>query len=267
MENKVSYEQIKKANEEIKTMKVGNGDYAKVSERVTAFRKVYPTGSIVTQIEHINDDETEVRIIAIVKDGENTISTARATEKKEAKGKMTINLTDMIENCETSAVGRALGFAGFGIDNEIASGEDVQRNKYKNKMYEIYANMFISEEEAKTIIKASINELCRKLGIKGVDLELEVQDKLWASLNELTPRQLVNIESKLKTANMEKDEWHFMYNQNTHIKDVTPVNQEVVYESSRYKFGKLALQQAGTDETLRNEIIDNFLNMGIDLEK
>ena len=46
-----------------------------------------------------------------------------------------------------------------------------------------------------------------------------------------------------------------------------PVNQEVVYESSWYKFGQLALQMAGTDELLRNDIINNYIDMGINLEK
>lgn len=264
-ENKVSYKQIKQANEEIITMKVGKGDYAKVSERVKAFRKVYPTGTIFTQIERVSDDYNEVTMVATIKDGENILATARATEEKKAKGNMTINLTDMIENCETSAVGRALGFSGFGIDNEIASGEDIERNKYKNRMFEIYPNLYIREDEAKSIIKLSINELCRKMGVTKGDLELEIDQTLWASLDELTTRQLLNIETKLKTVNMENDEWHQMYNKNLKIKDVTPKNQQVVYESSRYKFGKLALQQAGTDEELKDEIINAFLDMGIEL--
>ena len=36
-----------------------------------------------------------------------------------------INKTSYIENCETSAVGRALGMAGFGIDVSVASYEEV----------------------------------------------------------------------------------------------------------------------------------------------
>ena len=50
------------------------------------------------------------------------------------------------------------------------------------------------------------------------------------------------------------------------IKDVVPKNQEVVYESSWYKFGKLALDKAGNDELLRNDIINAYLDMGITLE-
>ena len=37
-----------------------------------------------------------------------------------------INKTSYIENCETSAVGRALGFLGIGIDASIASADEVQ---------------------------------------------------------------------------------------------------------------------------------------------
>ena len=158
---KVSYEQIKKANEEITSMKVGNGNYAKVSERVKAYRKVYPTGSIETEIESITEEE--VRIKAVVTDENNKIiATGRATEEKKAKGKMTINLTDMIENCETSAIGRALGFAGFGIDQEIASGEDMIKSKAKDKAFLIYDNMYISDEDAKYIAKVVVADLMRK---------------------------------------------------------------------------------------------------------
>lgn len=262
---KVSYEQIKKANEEITKMQVGNGKYAKVSERVNAYRKVYPTGTIKTEIEAI--DDLTVRIVATVSDEEgNVIATARATEEKKAKGKMTINLTDMIENCETSAVGRALGFAGFGIDQEIASGDDIQRNKSQNKMFEIYDKMFIRDEEAKYIAKVVVGDLMRKMGIVKASLGLVVESELWTTLEEMTTHQLLKLESKLKTLNMESNSWHGLYNENTKIKDVVPKGQEVVYESSWYKFGKLALEQAGTDELLRNDIINSYIDMGINLE-
>ena len=65
---------------------------------------------------------------------------------------------------------------------------------------------------------------------------------------------------------MENNPWHELYNENTKIKDVVPKNQEVVYESSWYKFGKLALEMAGTDELLRNDIINSFLEYGFNLE-
>ena len=83
----------------------------------------------------------------------------------------------------------------------------------------------------------------------------------------MTTHQLLKLELKLKTLNSEDNSWHSLYNENTKIKDVVPKNQEVIYESSWYKFGKLALEKAGTDELLRNDIIDYFINAGINLEK
>ena len=53
-----------------------------------------------------------------------------------------INKTSYIENCETSAVGRALGFIGLGSENSIASLEEVanainnQQAKPKSDEYE-----------------------------------------------------------------------------------------------------------------------------------
>ena len=260
---KVSYEQIKKANDEIEKTKIGTKGYAQVNERIKAFRKVYPTGPIVTEIEDIRDDY--VRMRTIVKDEEGKIL-ATGTASETNKGNNKINQTSMIENCETSSVGRALGFAGFGVDTAIASAEDVERNKERIKQFEIYKNIFIREEESKYIVKVVIGDLMRKMGVVKESLGKTVEEMLWTSLEELNTRQLLKLESKLKTLNMESNEWHSLYNENTKIKEVVPLNQEVVYESSWYKFGKLALEKAGNDELLRSDIINSYLDMGITLE-
>lgn len=259
---KVSYEQIEKANNEIYAMKIGNKDYATVNERVKAFRKVYPTGSIENKIEELRDDYVRISTIIRNENGD-IIATGTASETKKGM----VNSTSMLENCETSSVGRALGFAGFGIDSSIASGEDIERNKEAIKRYEIAKDIFIKESEAITTIKNSINDLCRKMGLVKAALEEKTKDILWTELKDLNLLQCQRLEDKLRTVNMESNDWHDLYNQNTKIKDVVPKNQEVVYESSWLKFGRIALQMAGTDETKRSEIIDDYLNMGIDLTK
>lgn len=267
MEDKirVSYDQIKKANEEIENIKLGTKGYAQVNERIKAFRKVYPTGPIETTIEEIRDDY--VRIMAKVSNEEGEVlATGRASEMITGDAKKDyINKTSMIENCETSAVGRALGFAGFGVDSAIASAEDIERNKANSKMYEIYINMFIREDDAIKIIKTCIADLMRKMGVVKASLGEKVQNELWTSLEEMGTTQLKKLESKLTTLNMESNTWHDLYNENLKIKAVVPEGQEVSYESSYEKFGKIALERAGTDDILRNEIIDFYLEMGIKL--
>ena len=260
---KVSYEQIKKANDEIVTMQLGAKGYATVNERVKAFRKVYPTGSIENKIEELRDDYIRISTIVRNENGD-IIATGTASETKNGRG---VNATSMLENCETSSVGRALGFAGFGIDNSIASGEDIERNKEAMKRVEIFNNLFIKESEAVQIVKNCINDLCRKMGIVKVELEQKVLEQLWTSVSELNLQQYRALENKLKTVNMECNDWHELYNKNIKFKEVVPKNQEVVYESSWLKFGRMALQMAGTDETMRNDIIDDYINMGIDLTK
>ena len=70
----------------------------------------------------------------------------------------------------------------------------------------------------------------------------------------------------LSSLNIESNSWHELYNENPKIKDVVPKGQEVIYENSWTKFGQMALKKAGTDELLRNEIINAYLDMGINLE-
>ena len=140
---KVSYEQIKKANDEIEKTKIGTKGYAQVNERIKAFRKVYPTGSIETEIEEVREDYVRIRT-SIYDENERLLAVGRASETN--KGNNKINQTSMIENCETSAVGRALGMCGFGIDTSVASAEEVQ-----NAM----ANQGDQQEEKKLTKKAT----------------------------------------------------------------------------------------------------------------
>lgn len=263
-ELKVNYEQIKKANEEIKTTDIKGKDYASVNERVKAFRKVYPTGKIHTSIEEIKEDY--IRIKAIISDEEDrVIATGTASEKLTGdKSKDYINMSSMVENCETSAVGRALGFAGFGVDIAVASAEDMSKVETKG-VYEIAKGIFISMEEALKQVKLTINELYKKMGMRKEDLEDFLDEKIWTSLADMNIRQLLRLENDLKTANMETSEYHKLYNQNTKAKEVIPVNQEVQYKSSYKRFGEIALNLCGTDELKRQAVIDEYAEMEIDL--
>ncbi len=123
MENKrVEFEDIKKANETIKTTDIKGKDYAEVNQRIKAFRMVYPTGTIETEMS--SNENGVVIFRANVYDNEDRLlATGTAYEKENSTF---INKTSYIENCETSAIGRALGIAGFGIDTSVASAEEVQ---------------------------------------------------------------------------------------------------------------------------------------------
>ena len=117
----MTYDDIKKANQQLETVPVKGKDYVQVNERVKAFRSVCPGGVIETEMVYYTGGR--VMFKATVKDQDDRILATGYAEEKE--GSTMINKTSFIENCETSAVGRALGFAGIGIDGSMASAEEV----------------------------------------------------------------------------------------------------------------------------------------------
>ena len=116
----MTFEELQRANAQIRTTNIKGKEYAEVNQRIKAFRMCYPMGYIRTELLSVEDGVCIMR--AEVGIGENILGTGTAYEKETSSY---INKTSYIENCETSAVGRALGMAGFGIDTSVASYEEV----------------------------------------------------------------------------------------------------------------------------------------------
>lgn len=121
----MDFKDLERINENLKTIPVKGKQYVEVNQRVMAFRELYPEGSIYSDIVEIGNGVVTIK--ATVSDANGRIlATGMAYEKE---GSSFINKTSYIENCETSAVGRALGFLGIGIDGSIASYEEVENAK------------------------------------------------------------------------------------------------------------------------------------------
>ena len=102
------------------TINVMGKDYATVALRLAvARRNLGARLNIATEVMH-NDKETCV-VKATVSINDKIVATGLAEEKKNASR---INQTSALENCETSAVGRALAFCGM-TNDKIASAEEV----------------------------------------------------------------------------------------------------------------------------------------------
>lgn len=128
----MEYEQLEEVNKQLKPItlthkdkngKISSNDYNTVNQRVLAFRKIFPEGSIQTEI--VSHENGVILMKATVFDGVGRVlAIGHASEEKELSF---INKTSYIENCETSAVGRALGFLGIGIKEAIASAEEIEK--------------------------------------------------------------------------------------------------------------------------------------------
>ncbi len=165
----ITYEQIKNANSEIKTTDIKGKDYAEVPQRIKAFRSVCPNGAIVTELLH-NENGMCIFKASVYDEKQMLIGTGTAYEREDSSF---INKTSYIENCETSAVGRALGMCGFGIDASVASAEEVQNAmlnqepkaeaktepKATEKQIELLDKLYKDEEMPKIFEWAKVNDI------------------------------------------------------------------------------------------------------------
>ena len=104
--------------------------YVMVNERVTEFHKLYPNGSIVTDLIEFTDRFITKTIVTPDVDKPERFFTGWAYEMV---GSSQINKSSALENGETSSVGRAIGFLNIGIDGSIASAEEVENAIHQQK--------------------------------------------------------------------------------------------------------------------------------------
>ena len=107
----------------MKAVNIKGNDYITVNERLKYFRAedVFTNWGIIETIERLDEKEGVFKVEILNEHG-NIIVTAHAQEYRDSSY---INKTSFLENGFTSALGRALGYLGIGIDTSIASAEEV----------------------------------------------------------------------------------------------------------------------------------------------
>lgn len=103
-------------------IKIHGKDYITVSERITIAHdtiKQWEGGLLSITTEVLSSDPVVV-IKATVTIGENVFTGISAANPDKA-----IEKVSPYEVAETSAIGRALGFAGFGVSEGIASADEI----------------------------------------------------------------------------------------------------------------------------------------------
>lgn len=105
----------------MKSINIKGKDYIPVVERVKEFRKHHPKFQLATELLS-NENGVCVFKASIYTDEGLLLATGHAYEKESSSF---INKTSYIENAETSAIGRALGNMGIGIEDTYASADEV----------------------------------------------------------------------------------------------------------------------------------------------
>lgn len=182
----MKFEDLKKVNETIVTLDVKGKPYAQVNERIKAFRMLYPEGTIETEMLSNEDGVCVFKASIYIPEYEEIAKSEgiRVVNNKRLLGTGTayerenstfINKTSYIENCETSAVGRALAMCGIGIDTSIASAEEVQNA--------------INNQNEKTDLLLKIKELMSKKKV----LPNEPSEHFGKSSNEMNEEELKEV--------------------------------------------------------------------------
>ena len=184
----MEFKDIQRVNSTLKTVDIKGRDYVEVNKRVMAFRELEPNGTITTEIIDITSDKSSGGIVtmkATVFDGEGRLLATGMAQEKESSSY--INKSSYIENCETSAVGRALGFIGIGTDTSIASAEEVlnainnqgkstdkKKTKSEDKQLTYRERVIITAKER----GISFNELAKDYGLNGSTTEERFKEVL-----------------------------------------------------------------------------------------
>ena len=117
----------------IKTTRIGKKDYVEVDERIRLFWELHPNWTILTEMIY-NCEENLVCIFkAKIIDENDVIKATGHAREFQADKKSMVNKTSHVENCETSAIGRALGIKGIITEYGIASANEVRNAKELEK--------------------------------------------------------------------------------------------------------------------------------------
>jgi len=114
----------------MKTINIKGKNYITVNERLKHFRTepTFEGWQINEQLVHIDEKEGIFKVTICDTKGVEMAS----AHSQEYRDSSYINKTSFVENGFTSALGRALGYLGIGIDTSIASANEVQ-NAVKNQ--------------------------------------------------------------------------------------------------------------------------------------
>lgn len=104
-------------------------EYETVEDRLAKFWAANPEGRVETTMPHYDTEYVVVRAAVYRKSSdENPAATGYAEEKRDATP---VNKTSHVENCETSAIGRALANMGYAAKGKRPSREEMQKVERK----------------------------------------------------------------------------------------------------------------------------------------
>jgi len=163
--------------EKLKTISIQGKPYVEVSERINYFRSSseFKGWGMETMIESQNDKNITMR--CVIKNQEGSIISSGIAQ--EVAGSSFINKGSHVENCETSAVGRALGNLGIGTETSVASYDEVSNAKLnQTKVIPMNKPKWNDSHYEPAVKKLQDGKTSIELLEKALDIPTPILDKL-----------------------------------------------------------------------------------------
>ena len=160
----------------MKTINIKGKNYITVNERLKHFRTepTFDGWQINEQLVHIDEKEGIFKVTICDTKGVEMAS----AHSQEYRDSSYINKTSFVENGFTSALGRALGYLGIGIDTSIASANEVQ-NAVKNQDND--NKKWLTEAQLNATLKAT-KEQAEKV-LAGFKIKKEYREQIINKFN------------------------------------------------------------------------------------
>lgn len=160
----------------MKSINIKGKEYITVNERLIYFRNqdMFTNWGISEKVVSLDDKEGIFKVIITDETGSEVVS-AHAQEYRDSSY---INKTSFVENGFTSALGRALGYLGIGIDTSIASADEVQtaiRNQDTDD------RPWLTESQLQSTLKSTKEKAIKVLG--GFKMKNEYKKQITSKFN------------------------------------------------------------------------------------
>ena len=137
-------------------------DYVDVAERIRAFYERYPDGSIQTEMVRLEGDMVVFKA-TVYRDRDDANPTTGWAYEREGVGY--VNKTSFIENCETSAIGRALANLNFPTSRTVQARQAAEQPASADQLDELRA-LASSEVVSEDIRERVVAQLEKGLSVK-----------------------------------------------------------------------------------------------------
>lgn len=165
-------------------------DYVDVAARLQKFHEKYEDGSVTSEI--LVDDGKRIVLKATAQAYAGDFLKIGTGHAEEIRGSSHINRTSALENCETSAWGRALAAFGLEVKNGVASKQEVEKAK---------ANEVRQAQEKTLTVKQAASVADKLDGVDAARIELALAAVGKPSIAELTvpeAKKLVELATKFE---------------------------------------------------------------------